>query len=359
MKNTPLVSIICPVYNTEKVLGKCVRSIIQQDYRAIEVILVNDGSTDGCLHICEKYAKRDERIRVMDKANGGRILARKDGVLLAKGEYVLFIDCDDYLEKNAISKLVSLAQEFKLDMVVGNHDKVLDDWGIVSRKKRLFTNPGELIGNKQLVEQMLSLDQKGKMDVEVYIWGRLYRRSCITAALKADETHLFPPGKDLLLEDISFNLTIVPFIQTCMVTNDVVYHYRWGGASSRFAPFMKKGSYYFEYRYEKCQENNRLDLLPKAYSHFKTTLCYEVYKRMYFNIGTKKDIQDFIAEELSTSKIARWALENLPSTITAEVGLIFRNAAEREARMKKRSWERQLGIVYKKIVDNISYYINR
>lgn len=133
---SPVVSVICPVYNTEKVLGKCIRSVLEQDFKAIEVILVNDGSTDDSLKICQKYAARDERIILIDKPNGGRIQARKDGLLRAQGEYVFFIDCDDYLEKNALSTLVEIAGRHHLDMVAGNHDTVYDNWGLVSMQRQ-------------------------------------------------------------------------------------------------------------------------------------------------------------------------------------------------------------------------------
>ena len=86
--NDPVVSVICPVYNTERVLWKCLSSIIRQDFADIEIILVNDGSTDGSLRVCQKYAKKDRRIDIIDKPNGGRNQARRDGVLQAKGEFV-------------------------------------------------------------------------------------------------------------------------------------------------------------------------------------------------------------------------------------------------------------------------------
>lgn len=86
--NGPVVSVICPIYNAEKVLWKCLSSIVKQDFADIEIILVNDGSTDGSLRVCQKYARKDPRIHIIDKPNGGRSQATKDGFLRAKGVFV-------------------------------------------------------------------------------------------------------------------------------------------------------------------------------------------------------------------------------------------------------------------------------
>ncbi|MCR5621032.1 MAG: glycosyltransferase [Treponema sp.] len=113
----PLVSVIVPVYNVYGYVEKCVESILVQSYRNLEVILVDDGSTDGSGEICDCYAARDGRVAVIHKVNGGLVSARKAGVLVAKGEYTLNVDGDDWIDKDRILHAVEKLQEEKHDMV--------------------------------------------------------------------------------------------------------------------------------------------------------------------------------------------------------------------------------------------------
>ncbi len=115
------VSIIIPIYNTRKYLDKCVQSVIGQSYKNIEIILVNDGSPDDSIVVCKKYANEDCRIRIVDKQNGGLSSARNAGLDVCTGQYVMFLDSDDYLETDAVQHLMQYA---------GNHN------GIVSMKMK-------------------------------------------------------------------------------------------------------------------------------------------------------------------------------------------------------------------------------
>lgn len=358
--NHPTVSFVIPVYNQKKYVGKCIRSILNQSFKDIELILVNDGSTDGSLLICQKYAQKDQRIRIVNIPNRGKIEARKEGVLHAHGEYVSFVDNDDYLEKNAIEMLICLAQKYDLDMAIGNYDRVFDNWGFVSEKKTKYEKTyGEkaykLIGNEEFTEQVLRLDLTKGMGVETLIWGRIYRRNCIIAALKNDENHLFPPDKFAVNEDAIFNLAITPYIHSCMIINDVIYHYRWGGSTSAFFPYVSKGGLYFDFRYEMCQKYNRLDLLPYAYCHYKKMLVIEIQRRIHFNVGTMEEIRAFIETELSERKIAQWAIKYKSTTIASEMEDVINNAIKKESAMKKSYWKMKLLNAYMKVADVFSY----
>ena len=105
MTTKPKISVIIPVYNVEKWLNKCVDSILSQSYENFEVILVNDGSTDKSGDICDKYLKEDNRVKVFDILNSGQSVARNIGLKEAKGDYILFIDSDDYIEKNTLKRM--------------------------------------------------------------------------------------------------------------------------------------------------------------------------------------------------------------------------------------------------------------
>ena len=113
-----LVSIVVPIYKVEKYLNECLNSILGQTYRDLQIILIDDGSPDGCGAICDEYALRDDRIVVIHSQNGGLSAARNKGLALCEGEYVLFLDSDDYLEQNAVEVLCQTAKKDKLDILL-------------------------------------------------------------------------------------------------------------------------------------------------------------------------------------------------------------------------------------------------
>ena len=125
-----LLSIIVPVYNTECFLPKCVESILQQTFRDFELILVDDGSTDNSLAICDKYATQDERIKVIRKKNGGLISAKKAGLQFAKGDYVGFVDSDDWVAPFMYERLMSSVLEQKADIAIADNIADFGDYQV-------------------------------------------------------------------------------------------------------------------------------------------------------------------------------------------------------------------------------------
>lgn len=117
----PLISIIVPVYNVELYLSRCIDSIINQTYKNLEIILVDDGSTDNCGIICDDYEKKDSRIKVIHKKNGGQAEARNRGLDLSVGEYIVFIDSDDYIDEHMIEVLYCKLKEDNSDMAICNY----------------------------------------------------------------------------------------------------------------------------------------------------------------------------------------------------------------------------------------------
>ena len=120
----PLFSIIVPVYKTEKYLDKCILSILKQSYKDFELILVDDGSPDNCPIICDEYKKKDKRIKVLHKENGGVSSARNAGLTVAEGEYIWFIDSDDYIETFSLQQLYEAQKEQKADLYVFNNGSI-------------------------------------------------------------------------------------------------------------------------------------------------------------------------------------------------------------------------------------------
>ena len=140
-----LVSVIVPVYNTEKYIGECIESILHQTYKNIELVLVNDGSTDGSLEICERYGQIDQRIRVISKTNSGASDARNLGMCTASGQYICFVDSDDMLKSKCIEVLYNGIISDDVDAAFCNFEYCYD--GRLIKKK--YNGPKSLTQNQK------------------------------------------------------------------------------------------------------------------------------------------------------------------------------------------------------------------
>ena len=175
-----LISVIIPVYNVNKYLNKCIGSIVNQTYKNLEIILVDDGSTDNSGEICDEWKQKDSRIKVIHKKNGGQASARNCGIDISKGKYIMFLDADDYIDQNYLLTLVSVAEKHMCDVVCSGQYKVKED--------------GEII------DSIIYKSYDGKCLMRRFnISGKIY----LTSYIK--ENHIvFPIGKTY--EDNSFNL---------------------------------------------------------------------------------------------------------------------------------------------------------
>ena len=126
-----LISIIIPIYKVEQYLDKCIQSIINQTYKNLQIILVNDGSPDNCGKICDEYALKDNRIEVIHKINGGLSDARNVGIGRAKGKYIGFVDSDDYIEKDMYENMYNLLEERNADVCICNFYNVIENNNII------------------------------------------------------------------------------------------------------------------------------------------------------------------------------------------------------------------------------------
>lgn len=178
MKNNIAVSIIVPVYNAERDLEKCLDSVVNQTLQNVEIILVDDGSTDGSSEICKSYAEKDERIIYFYKENEGLAAARQDGMERSNGEYVGFVDSDDWLELNMYERMYSVAKEENADVVFCN--AFFDE----CKKDKIYLEPGvydrERIEKEILLRSLAGLTPMGANSV--IRWSnclRLYKRSFI------------------------------------------------------------------------------------------------------------------------------------------------------------------------------------
>lgn len=160
-----LVSVIVPIYNVEAYLERCVESILQQTYKHIEIILVDDGSPDRCGSMCEDYAKKDNRIKVLHKKNGGLSDARNAGLEMAKGKYVLFVDSDDLIKKELVESCVQTAEKNSSDIVIFDFNRVEENEEIVTTMEieksgtyTLESEPRILFGSPSAVNKLFRRD---------------------------------------------------------------------------------------------------------------------------------------------------------------------------------------------------------
>lgn len=162
------ISIIIPMYNVEKVISRCIESILRQSHKEIEIILVNDGSKDNTKNICEKYSYQDSRIILMDQKNYGAAVARNKGIEKARGNYIYFIDADDYIEEDLVEKIIYILKESNADIVQFGHNIVSND-GIIIQQRGFVS---EFIDNKECI----NINFVKNKNIDNYLWSKVFKR---------------------------------------------------------------------------------------------------------------------------------------------------------------------------------------
>lgn len=164
----PLISVIVPIYKVEKYLDRCIQSIINQTYKNLEIILVDDGSPDNCPKMCDEWAKKDKRIKVIHKENGGLSDARNNGIETSNGEYLTFIDSDDYVDQEYVLSMVKRILNDNSDMVISSHKVIFDNGNIIDKA----TNERCCLNSETILERMLYDN-----GIDVSAWAKLYKKS--------------------------------------------------------------------------------------------------------------------------------------------------------------------------------------
>ena len=208
-----LISIVVPVYKVEEYLGKCVESLINQTYKKIEIILVDDGSPDNCPKICDDYGLSNKRIRVIHKKNGGLSDARNAGLKEAKGDYVLFVDSDDYIDLDTCQRFINIIalNSCKPDVVVGNARRIENDRIIEMAHK--FDSKGAIVTGEEYLKKEL-------MSNSMYMaaWLNLYNREFLIS-----NGLFFKFG--LIHEDEQFTPRVFLKADSVIGTNITFYNY--------------------------------------------------------------------------------------------------------------------------------------
>lgn len=220
-KQEKMVSLIIPVYNAEKSVGYCINSIVSQTYRNLEIILVNDGSTDQSLQICNNYAQLDSRVKVVDIANSGVSKARNTGLSHANGEYIQFVDSDDVISPEMVSRMVTAIETYRKDLCICGFEMITLDENKRPANRSSFSSG--FIGHECVFTKERFLDKLAfilwRSCLLECSWNKLFRRNIIQANQIS-----FPEDMELG-EDFSFNLDYFQNINGAILLEDKMYYY--------------------------------------------------------------------------------------------------------------------------------------
>ncbi|MCR8635397.1 glycosyltransferase family 2 protein [Paenibacillus radicis (ex Xue et al. 2023)] len=297
------MSVVVPIYNAGKGkrLDKCIKSILSQTFIDIEVMLVNDGSTDNSLEVCRKYQKEDGRIVIIDKKNGGCIAARRTGVEASTSEFVMFVDADDWLDKNTVDVLYNKCMESSADISVCNMYKVLGRGALIKRKNDNQYFYEDRLYNKDAIMRDLVTSYFYGHSFPSSLCGKLYKRELLINNGKYLDRICF------LGEDLFYNLEILVHTNRVKVIDQALYYYRVGGSTSKYM------SYLFDdmingYRIQKeVIHEYYLDTKQKQYNGisimllntFRTCLCNIINSKL-----SETKIKDTITEYVSNECVS-------------------------------------------------------
>ena len=315
------VSIIVPIYNDEKYLSQCIESLICQTYTNIEIILINDGSTDNSSTICEMFAQNDNRIRTIHQQNKGLSGARNAGIEVSSGDFIMFVDSDDWIESNTCEEAVKYSEAFNADIVFWSYTREYDDLILV--KKVINTKNEVEVFDKSEVKFKLQRRIMGliedemrypeNMDSLVTAWSKLYRRNIFE-----NNEVKFIDTKIIGTEDALFNLYAFGFCKRAVYINKELYHYRKINLNSvtkiQQADLYKKWKKLFVYMKRYIEINNLEGIYTTALNN---RICLSIVglgiNILHSKLSTRNRIillSDILKDELYTSAYAKLKLKH-------------------------------------------------
>jgi glycosyltransferase involved in cell wall biosynthesis len=306
MADKPTVSIIVPVYNQEKYLSQCIDSILKQSYTDFVCILVDDGSTDKSPEMCDEFGRRDNRIRVIHKENGGLTSARKAGFDICDSEYVCFLDSDDYLHEDFLKKNLEAIISNDADVCTSGHFQDADGT-IISDT---FDYPVPLITQENMISEYVlpivgKIYSDGYLNYPGYVWGRIYKTDCI-------EEECFVSEREVYTEDDMFQMYLGKNLKRAVFISDKLLYYRVNAASLTHA-YRKNMWGMLKERHRRVLEFFRdMDiphvkerLIASGFYAVYVTLrnAYELNSYKNFKAEIKQMLQDDLSKDILDSLI--------------------------------------------------------
>ena len=278
-----LVSIVIPVYNSSQYIDRCLYSVINQDFDQIEVCLVDDGSTDGSGEICDKYAKKYSNISVYHKKNEGASLARRYGLMKAKGEYVTFVDSDDWISSDYISKLYSLIEKYKVSVSACCAYRI--KIGITMEKENR-TYQSSLLHFNNFMPRFFKYEFWG-------FWGKLYLKSCL-------EDLIFPVAT--LSEDYYVMAQLFNKERQMAYTEEPLYYYEYHENSLSHQKLSKRA--FEEFNNVKAVYDYTCQNMPK-YADYALSNVVETCVKLFTLSKSGSDKEQYKSEYSSISSFLR------------------------------------------------------
>lgn len=299
---TELITLIIPVYKVEDLLPRCMESIFNQTYKNLEIILIDDGSPDKCPILCDNYKKRDSRVKVIHKKNGGLSSARNVGINYSTGEYICFIDSDDVISKYYIEELYSNIQKTNSEISICSYKFI----GLENEIPDLYENSNDITiySSKQAIELMLY-----QKNINNSAWGKLYKKNLF-------DNIRFPEGK--IYEDIPTTY------KTFLLSNNIC---------------ISNSKYYFYTKREDSisghWSDKTLDIIEnvllmeedlKKYNYYKKACNSRVLNADFFiirqlNFNEHRDVYTKIYNDIKKRRIS--VLFDYKSRLKTKVGIIF------------------------------------
>ena len=265
------VSVVMPIYNEEEYLRPALDSVIDQTLRDIEIICIDDGSTDGTLDILKEYQQKDERIRIVTETNAGPAIARNNGIRRARGEYIAFLDADDFFELDMLEKMYDEAKTHDLDIVITNYD-------IYNCHKAEFSKPAK--EENEDIYKNVSVTSKNDCPDEIFTstngsaWNKLFRTSFVLDKSLSFLTEV------KTYEDVYFVLTALSLAERVGKVHKVMLHHRVHSDQTRTKHFRK---YYGQIPeiYAKTKEFltsiGMFAPLSNAFVNISANRCFKIY----------------------------------------------------------------------------------
>lgn len=278
-----LISIIVPIYNVERYLERCVRSITSQTYKNLEIILVDDGSLDKCPEICDKLAEEDSRIKVLHKVNGGLSDARNHGIDNATGSYIMFIDSDDYIDSCMVEVLYNALINTKSDIAMCGIEFV-DEYNCIMKNANPAKLKRKVMSQEDFWEELIKNDSINYTPC-VVVWNKIYNR-------KIFESIRFDIGKihedEMILHKIISNCNKISsvqnklynYIQRSTSIMNEVYNVK---RLDLIEAFLNRTNYFIELNNIKMAEHflsKSISVLAVAYKNLQVKNCHENEKRL-------------------------------------------------------------------------------
>lgn len=218
----PRVSVILPIYKVEKYLDRCMHSLLNQTLKDIEIIMVDDGSPDNSPVMCDQYAKEDSRVKVIHKQNAGLGFARNSGLEIATGDYIAFVDSDDFVSVTAFEILLKVALEENADYVMCGYKSVRNNICVSEHKDVNQKMVMEVPDCYNVLRGMIGIDPDSEYSYRhnYSVWHGIYKSTLFT-----EGGIRFCSERDLISEDLIFHLSLIPLCRKIVIIPDLLYNY--------------------------------------------------------------------------------------------------------------------------------------